>query len=114
MTQRNLIALPKGIKTHDVQDKNGKKIQIKTTQYSEKTKAVGLGLSKQDYEHLIVIQINRNGEYIVIYDGPGSYVSKKLESKSSVSLSTKQFKELDGMVKDKERVLTNEQRIGSL
>ena len=107
-----LTRLPEGSKTHDVKTASGKHIQIKTTQQTRGS--VGLGLHKQAFEHLIVIQIGEDASYNVLYDGPGSYVDVKRNGKKSASLSVNQLRELDGSVPASERVLKKAQRQGML
>ena len=92
-----------GNKTHDVETPNGTFVQIKTTQ---KTKGgVGLGLTKQSFEHLIVLQLHEQGTYSVLYDGPGSYVEAATKHKKSAGLSVRQLSELDDTIPRRERLL---------
>ena len=109
-----LTRLPEGSKTHDVKTKSGKLIQIKTTQQTRGGAGVGLGLDKQSFDHLIVIQIAEDASYSVLYDGPGRYVDEKRDGKKSASLTVNQLRELDKAVPARARVLRKAQRQGTL
>lgn len=94
--------LPHGSKVHDFKAPNGRLVQVKTTQ---KTKgAVGLGLTKQSFQHLVVIQLNEAGDYRVLYDGPGGPIDEARDHKTSASLSVAQLEKLNAKVKDRDRL----------
>jgi hypothetical protein len=87
---KNSQKLKEGSKRHDLQLKDGTKIQIKTTQKD----IVGMGLKKQSFEHLIVLKIFDDGKYEIIFDGPGDIVTKKL-SKSTNSIKIERLRLLN-------------------
>jgi len=94
--------LPPGTKGHDFKAKGGKLVQVKTTQ---KTKGgVGLGLTKQTFEHLVVIQLTEAGEYRILYDGPGDHIDAARDHKTSASLSVGQLQKLNAKVSDRDRL----------
>ena len=86
-----LTPLEKGAKTHDAKTKDGKLVQIKTTQKD----VVGLGIEKQIFEHLIVVKLEEDGSYGFIYNGPGNIV---LENTKSNSISIKRLKNLQKLI----------------
>lgn len=98
-----LRKLKTGSKLHDCKTRDGKRVQVKTTQQTVPSKGVGLGLTKRSFKHLLVIQLLDDG-YKILYDGPGRYVNKKRKGKKSPSLSVKQLGELDAKVKPDERL----------
>jgi hypothetical protein len=100
-----LIQLPSGSELHDFVSRDGRKVQIKTTQGTLSGRSVGLGLTKQSFEHLIVIQISEEGTYRVLYDGPGSYIDDARQHKKTASLTIGQLQRLNEKVKDEERVV---------
>ena len=67
-----LKLLPVGTKTHDAEAKDGRRVQIKATQ----TDRIGIS-SKPEY--LIVIKIDRDGDWEEIYNGPGEEVWKRID-----------------------------------
>ncbi|MGO8836616.1 MAG: DUF6998 domain-containing protein [Limisphaerales bacterium] len=99
----SLKKLDPGSKLHDCKTRNGKRVQVKTTQQTVPGKGVGLGLTKRSFKHLLVVQLLDDG-YEILYDGPGRYVNKKRKGKKSPSLSVKQLGELDTKVKPDERL----------
>ena len=60
----DLELLPSSYERHDAKAKNGRLVQIKATQVRS------IGLSSQPI-HLLVIQIQRDGSFDEIYNGPG-------------------------------------------
>lgn len=99
----NLEPLKAGSKTHDAKTKDTpiKHVQIKATQRD----IVGLGIDKRDFEYLIVIKIEQNGDYSLIYNGPGEIVWQSINSKS---ISIKKLKELQkGIPENKQLSVKN-------
>lgn len=101
-----LKQLPGNSKDHDFQAPDGRKVQIKTTQKTTDNKPVGLGLDKRTFDHLIVIELDQDGSYRILYDGPGTYIDAARAHKSSASLSIKQLTELHAQVPKPERLVT--------
>lgn len=93
-----LEKLNPGSKQHDCKTKSGKLVQVKTTQQITPGKAVGLGLTKRTFDHLLVIQLLDCG-YEILYNGPGSYVDKARAHKESASLSVRQLSVLNDKAK---------------
>ncbi len=91
-------------KLHDFQTRYGKRVQVKTTQQIKPGKAVGLGLIKRSFDHLIVIQLLENG-YEILYDGPGSLVDQARAHKKTASQSVLQLTKLNATVKNNQRLL---------
>lgn len=102
-----LSPLPSCSELHDFLASDGRRVQIKTTQGIISGRSVGLGLTKQSFEHLIVIQISEEGTYSVLYDGPGSYIDDARQHKKGASLTIGQLRRLNEKVKDEERVIKN-------
>lgn len=99
--------LPEGTELHDFVTDDGRHIQIKTTQASAPNRGVGLGLTMQSFEHLIVIQITEEGTYNILYDGPGSYIEAARSHRTTPSLTVSQLQRLDSKVTDAERIIKN-------
>lgn len=91
-----LIKLKPCSRLHDFKTRDGRKVQVKTTQQTIQGKGVGLGLIKRSFEHLIVIQVLENG-YEILFDGYGKRVDAARAHKKSASLSVKQLRELNDM-----------------
>ncbi|MBE35063.1 MAG: hypothetical protein CMI16_05830 [Opitutaceae bacterium] len=87
-----LKRLPEGEKAHDMNTPSGKLVQVKATQNAPEAKGVGLGLTKTSYDHLLVIEFDKNGVFEVLYNGPGSYIDEARAHKKSASLSRKQLR----------------------
>ena len=103
----NLMKLPVGTKTHDCKAEDGKLIQIKATQQKEKGGRVGLGRYEPKFDNLIVIQINENGMYEIIYNGLGKPITDKFKNlplKQNYSISVKQLKELNAEIEIQDRI----------
>jgi hypothetical protein len=100
-----LAPLPSCSELHDFLASDGRKVQIKTTQGTISGQSVGLGLTKQSFEHLIVIQISEEGRYHVLNDGPGSYIDDARQHKKTASLTIGQLQRLNEKVKNEERVI---------
>ena len=69
--------MKEGSKGHDLL-KDNKRVQVKTTQKN----SIGMGLKKQEFEHLIAIKIYENGKYEIVFDGPGNKVSNEFHGNS--------------------------------
>lgn len=93
----DLEPLPKGEKTHDAISKDGKRIQIKTTQGNQ----VGLGLEKRNFDYLIVVKIDNDGKYQIIYNGPGRTV---WDNTKSLSISIKKLAFINQQICEQDRV----------
>lgn len=100
-----LEPLPPGTKWHDFQTRDGRHVQVKTTQKT--SGPVGLGLTMQSFEHLIVIQLTEEGDYHVLYDGPGSLIDDARAHRKSPSLSVSQLRRLNEQVAAADRLVTN-------
>lgn len=98
-----LERLPSGNALHDFKAADGRHVQVKTTQAIKG--GVGLGLYKQSFEHLIVFQVNEEGRFTIIYDGPGAYIDNARANRKSPSLSVAQLKRLNEKVAGHERIL---------
>ena len=94
----DLEPLKEGAVTHDAKTKDGKMIQIKTTQRDQ----VGLGLKRRKFDYLIVVKLEEDGSYKFIYNGPGGIV---LKSTKCQSISVKKLEELQGKVNDKDKIV---------
>lgn len=100
--------LKTGVRGHDFETKKGARrclVQVKTTQAVKG--GVGLGLNRQSFDHLIVIQLTIEGDYGILYDGPGSLIDAARAHKTTHSLSVKQLRDLNGKVKPKDRLVIN-------
>jgi len=85
-----LELLPSSFETHDAISKNGRKVQIKATQINQ------ISISSEP-EHLIVLQIQRNGDAVEMYNGPGKTVwenSGKLQKNGQRQISLSKLKTL--------------------
>jgi hypothetical protein len=102
-----LTKLPEGTELHDFVTDDGRKVQVKTTQATNPHRGVGLGLTMQSFEHLIVIQIAEDGAYSILYDGPGSYIDGARSHRTTPSLTVSQLQRLYAKVSDAERIIKN-------
>jgi len=93
MHDLGLQKLPTGTHGHDFQASDGRLVQVKTTQAVKG--GVGLGLTKQSFEHLLVLQLTAGGDCHVLYDGPGSLIDEARAHRKTPSLSVKRLRELD-------------------
>jgi hypothetical protein len=103
-----LSRLPEGEKNHDMVTQEGLPVQVKATQKDRDSKPVGLGLKKTTFEHLIVIEFDREGLYEVLFNGPGSYIDEARSHKASASLSRRQLRELQKVVPADKRLRLTE------
>jgi hypothetical protein len=99
--------LPEGTEIHDFVTDDGRHVQVKTTQATAPHRGVGLGLTMQSFEHLIVIQISEEGTYNILYDGPGSYVDAARSHRKTPSLTVSQLRNLNSKVTAAERSIKN-------
>lgn len=86
----DLELLPNSSETHDAKSKDGRMIQIKTTQI-EKT-----SLSSKP-NHLIVLKLNKDGNVAEIYNGPGEIAwdnSGKMQKNGLRYITLAKLKEL--------------------
>jgi len=99
-----LSRLREGEKAHDMVTPGELRVQVKATQKDRDSKPVGLGLEKTTFDHLIVLEFDREGFYEVLYNGPGLYIDEARSHKASASLSRKQLRELQKCVPDDKRL----------
>ena len=97
--------LPAGTELHDFLAADGRRVQIKTTQAIAPHRGVGLGLTMQSFEHLVVIQISETGTYSILYDGPGTYIDDARRHRKSPSLTVGQLRNLNAKVPTSERAI---------
>jgi hypothetical protein len=105
MHDLGLERLPPGSALHDFKTADGRLVQVKTTQAAREGQGVGLGLNKQSFQQLLVLQLSEEGTYSVLYDGPGHYIDEARRHKKSASLSVGQLRRLNAMVNPAERVI---------
>jgi hypothetical protein len=78
-------------KSHDFRCCTTKlKVQVKTTS----GESVGLGLKKEEFQHLLVFKLYAEGDYELLYDGPGAPVWKATENKKGNSIRVNKLREL--------------------
>ena len=95
-----LTLLPNSTQTHDGEAKDGRLVQIKATQ----TKRIAIS-SEPDF--LIAIQIQENGTWLEIYNGPGRLVwenAGKLQKNGQRPISVAKLKSLMKTVLDSHRI----------
>ena len=95
-----LTLLPNSTQTHDAEAKDGRLVQIKATQ----TKRIAIS-SEPDF--LIAIQIQENGTWLEIYNGPGGSVwenAGKLQKNGQRPISVAKLKSLMKAVPDSHRI----------
>lgn len=95
-----LSLLPASAETHDAVSDSGQMIQIKTTQ----GKTISISSCPQ---YLIVLQINKNSEFIEIYNGPGKLVWAqvgKRQKNGLCSISIAKLKNINLSVEDGDRI----------
>lgn len=97
--------LPEGTPIHDFATDDGKHVQIKTTQAIDPNRGVGLGLTMQSFDHLIVIQISEEGTYEILFDGPGSIIDKARSHRKTPSLTVSQLQKLNQQVPSADKIL---------
>lgn len=98
----DLEPLPPGTKGHDFRAQDGRLVQVKTTQV--KKGSVGLGLTMQTFEHLIVIQLTEGGDYGILYDGPGTLIDQARIGRKTPSLTVNRLQQLQQEVAESERL----------
>lgn len=85
-----LELMPPSCKVYDAISKDGKKVQIKTTQIDR------IGISSEP-EHLIVLHLQKNGDAAEIYNGPGKpawEMAGKLQKNGQRSIYLSKLKKL--------------------
>ena len=95
-----LSLLPNSTKTHDAISKDGKYVQIKATQVK------GISISSEP-DFIIVIQIQTDGSWIEIYNGPGKDVwdnAGKMQKNGQRPISIHKLKCLMENVKDSDKI----------
>lgn len=100
-----LEKLPGNSKTHDMKrPTDGAFVQVKTTQKAAPSKGVGLGLTKKSFAFLLVFELDKDGTFEVLYNGPGDIIDHKRSHKKSASLSRKQLRECQAQVHEEHRL----------
>ncbi len=95
-----LNLLPNSTKTHDAISRDGKYVQIKVTQVK------GISISSEP-DFIIVIQIQTDGSWIKIYNGPGKDVwdnAGKMQKNGQRPISIHKLKCLMENVKDSDKI----------
>ena len=95
-----LELLPNSTETHDAEAKDGKLVQIKATQINR------IAISSEP-DFIIVIQLQSDGSWIEIYNGPGKYVwdnSGKMQKNGQRPISIHKLKNLMETVKDNDKI----------
>lgn len=93
-----LTPLPNGGRLHDFKTRDGRLVQVKASQRARASKQVGLGLKKVGYQHLLVIELHPNGEFEVLFNGPGEYIEPMRRNKASAGLSRIQLRKCHAAV----------------
>lgn len=105
---QNLFGLEKltgNSQRHDMKrSEDGLLVQVKTTQKAAASKPVGLGLVKQTFDCLLVLELEQDGSVDVLYNGPGSIIDEKRRHKKSASLSRLQLRECQTRVNEEHRL----------
>lgn len=100
-----LEKLPGNSHSHDFKClKTEKKVQVKTTQKAAAAKHVGLGNVKITFEHLLVLELEQDGSFEVLYNGPGSFIDEKRLHKIGASLSRLQLRECQTLVSEEQQL----------
>ncbi len=97
-----LELLDNSAKTHDAKTRDGRLVQIKATQ----TNRISIS-SEPDY--LIVIQIDKTGNWIEVYNGPGREPwehSGKIQKNGQRSLSLSKLRKLMKTITESNRIHT--------
>lgn len=95
-----LELLPNSTETHDAEAKDGKLVQIKATQINR------IAISSEP-DFIIVIQLQSDGSWIEIYNGPGKYVwdnAGKMQKNGQRPISIHKLKSLMETVKDNDKI----------
>ena len=95
-----LELLPNSTETHDAEAKDGKLVQIKATQINR------IAISSEP-DFIIVIQLQSDGSWIEVYNGPGKYVwdnSGKMQKNGQRPISIHKLKNLMDTVKDSDKI----------
>lgn len=100
-----LVPLRGGNKSHDMQrPSDNALVQVKTTQKASDGKGVGLGLVKTTFDFLLVLEVDKDGSYEVLYDGPGDIIDAAREHKKGASLSRKQLRACQKELKARDKL----------
>ena len=100
-----LNKLPGNSHRHDFERlEDGLQVQVKTTQKAAASKQVGLGLEKKHFDYLLVFELERDGSFEVIFNGPGDAIEDKRKHKVSASLSRKQLRECQALVSEDQQL----------
>ena len=102
-----LSKLPEGTKKHDCVTRDGKRVQVKATQETQPGGMVGMGWDKKPFEHLLVLQITEDGNYDILYNGPGGYISdawNERTERARPDLALSKLGELNSRVGEGERL----------
>jgi hypothetical protein len=99
---------PENTKTHDLRSPDQRmNIQVKTTQNKGRSHTVGMGWTTEIPDHLFVLEINRDGSYVVVFDGPGTHIKKFRQEhpkRKSLDMSTNHLRDLNSKVRETERL----------
>lgn len=100
-----LVPLGGGKPSHDMRrPSDNALVQVKTTQKAADGKGVGLGLVKTTFDFLLVLELDKDGTYEVLYDGPGDIIDATRAHKKGASLSRKQLRACQQTLNDREKL----------
>lgn len=100
-----LEKLPGNSHSHDFKRlEDGLLVQVKTTQKAPAFTNVGLGNIKKDFDCLLVFELERDGTFEVLFNGPGTAIAAKRNHKDSASLSRKQLRECQTQVSEEQQL----------
>jgi len=95
-----LELLPASAEAHDARTPDGRKVQVKATQVNR----VAL---RQDCDLLLVLQLDKDGGFKEVYNGPGAPVweaAGSMQSNGQRAISLTTLRELNSAVADKDRI----------
>jgi hypothetical protein len=88
-------------KDHDYRSRElNKHVQVKTTSGNR----VGLGLTKVQFQHLVVFKIYADGSFEMLYNGDGARIAKATRHNASSGIQVPLLKTLDAQVRAVERL----------
>ncbi len=99
-----LEKLRTGSKDHDMRTVDARLVQVKATQLTKACRSVGLGLVKRTFDYLLVLEFDADGNYEVLFNGPGRYVDEARAHKASPSMSRLQLRACQKTVPENERL----------
>lgn len=95
-----LALLPNSYKTHDARAKDGRLVQIKTTQINK------ISISSEP-DYLVVIKLFSSGEWEEVYNGPGSQAwsnAGKMQKNGQRSILLSRLRDLMKLVNKKDMI----------